>query len=262
MLERITPVILTLNEAPNLPRTLDGLHWARRIVVVDSYSNDETLAILAGMENVHVFQRRFDDHASQWSFALRETGIDSEWVLALDADYVLTPALVEELRRLQPTADIGGYRTAFSYCALGKPLRGSAYPPVTTLYRRANAHYTQDGHTQRVVVTGKVEALHEKIHHDDRKPLGAWLASQAKYMAMEARKLRGKSLGQLSAADRVRRLVPLAPFLMFFYCAVWKRNLLDGRAGLYYSLQRTLAEILLMLYLLEATPESENRSIK
>ena len=88
MLEQITPLILTYNEAPNIGRTLENLSWARDVVVVDSFSDDETLEIAASFPNVRVVQRVFDSHRNQWEFGLRETEIQTPWVLALDADYV------------------------------------------------------------------------------------------------------------------------------------------------------------------------------
>src|SRR4029079_8546941 len=98
MLGIITPLILTYNEAPNIGRTLERLSWARDIVVVDSFSDDETLDIARSFSNVRVYQRRFDGHEQQWNFGLQETGIETDWVLALDADYVLTDELVNELQ--------------------------------------------------------------------------------------------------------------------------------------------------------------------
>ncbi|MGH8650120.1 MAG: glycosyltransferase [Burkholderiales bacterium] len=65
MLENITPLILTYNEAPNIERTLRQLTWAKRIVVVDSFSTDETLDILKEFQQVQVYQRKFDTAASQ-----------------------------------------------------------------------------------------------------------------------------------------------------------------------------------------------------
>jgi len=75
MLPHITPVILTYNEAPNIGRCLDGLGWARDIVVVDSFSDDQTLSIISAYPQARCFQRQFDNHASQWTFAIKETGI-------------------------------------------------------------------------------------------------------------------------------------------------------------------------------------------
>jgi glycosyltransferase involved in cell wall biosynthesis len=251
MLDQITPIILTYNEASNIRRTLDAVSWAREIIVVDSHSNDATVMIASQVPQVCIFQRRFDCHQNQWNFALKETGITSEWVLAIDADYVLTSELVEELKALQPPAGVNGYQASFIYCVHGKPLRGSAYPPVTVLCRRERATYQQDGHTQRVVIDGEVRELHSPILHDDRKPLTHWLKSQTRYMRLEmAYLLETKKVG-LNFPDRLRKTRVLFPFAIFFYCLFVKGAIRDGWAGVYYAFQRMLAEILLALYLIE-----------
>src|SRR5690349_18976640 len=174
MLEQITPLILTYNEAPNVARALGGLSWAREIVVVDSFSDDETVQIASSFPNVRVVQRAFDNHRNQWDYGLKETGIATPWVLALDADYVVTDELVSELKTLQPNKKIDGYRASFIYCINGKKLRSGIYPPVTVLYRREAATYIQDGHTQRVALEGAIEDLREPLLHDDRKPFRRW----------------------------------------------------------------------------------------
>ncbi|HJU92485.1 MAG TPA: glycosyltransferase, partial [Pyrinomonadaceae bacterium] len=102
MLDQITPLILTYNEAPNIARTLTGVSWAKDIVVVDSFSDDDTPEIARSFPQVRVIQRTFDSHRNQWEFGLRETNIATPWVLALDADYVLSDELIEELKSLNP----------------------------------------------------------------------------------------------------------------------------------------------------------------
>ena len=67
-------------------------------------------AICDAFPNVRAVVRPFDNHASQWNFGLKETGIASEWVLALDADYVLTDAFIDEVQSLRPAQSITGYR--------------------------------------------------------------------------------------------------------------------------------------------------------
>lgn len=252
MLDAITPLILTFNEAPNIRRTLARLDWAREIVVVDSGSTDATRGILAAHPRVRVFERPFTTHAEQWSFGLHQTAIRTEWVLALDADYILSQTLIDELAALRPAPNVDGYRAAFTYCVEGRPLRGTAYPPVTVLYRKSAARYVQDGHTQRVQVPGLVEDLRADILHDDRKPLAQWLTAQARYMRLEADKLRAANVAELGWADRVRKLVVVAPFAMLVYCLILRGGILDGRAGLFYALQRAVAEGILSLYLLQA----------
>src|SRR6266404_4180743 len=122
MLSDITLLILTYNEAPNIGRTLAQLRWAEEIVVVDSYSDDETVEIVRSFSNTRLVQRAFDNHGAQWSFGLTETGISTDWVLALDADYFLTRELTAELRSLRPEATTAGYRAMFTYCIEGRPL--------------------------------------------------------------------------------------------------------------------------------------------
>lgn len=250
-LERITPVILTLNEAPNIGRTLAALGWARRIVVVDSFSDDATCEILARHERVALFRRRFDTHAGQWNYATRETGIDTPWILALDADYQVPGALADEIARRLDETGVAAFRVPFRYCVSGRVLRGAVYPPVTVLFRAQSGRYVQDGHTQRLAVDGQVADLASPMLHDDRKPLSAWLAAQARYARLEADKLAAAPFASLGPADKVRRMVVLAPAAMLLYCLFVKGNILDGRAGLYYAAQRTLCELMLSLFLLE-----------
>ena len=139
MLNEITPLILTFNEEENIVRTLSRLAWARDIVVLDSGSTDRTAEIANSYPNVRLFVRPFDNHANQWNYGLQETAIRTCWVLALDADYQVCESVVDELRSLQPAADVCAYRARFVYCVGGMPLRGSLYPPVTVLFRKNRA---------------------------------------------------------------------------------------------------------------------------
>jgi glycosyltransferase involved in cell wall biosynthesis len=251
MLDQITPLILTYNESPNIARTLDSLRWAREIVVVDSFSTDDTAQIAASFPNVRVVQRAFDCHRNQWEFGLREAGIITEWVLALDADYIINADLVNELRRLQPAEETVGFRACFIYCVSGKRLKSGVYPPVTVLYRASAAAYVQDGHTQRVSLKGRIEDLSSPILHDDRKPLRRWFESQKHYTKLEAQKLRAANPAELSSIDRMRRWPLIVPPLALFYCLIVRAGIFDGWAGFYYAFQRTLAELMLSLYLID-----------
>ena len=112
MLDQITPLILTHNELSNIERTLSKLAWAKRIVVIDSFSTDGTLDILRCDPRVAVFTHEFVDFAGQCNFGL--TQIESAWVLSLDADYELSDELLDELR----TARSGRDR-----CRLSRPFR-------------------------------------------------------------------------------------------------------------------------------------------
>jgi hypothetical protein len=68
-------------------------------------------------------------------------------------------------------------------------------------------------------------------------------------MRLEAGKLAGAPFRELGFADQLRRLIVVAPPVMFLYCLFVRGNILDGYHGLYYALQRTVAESILSLYL-------------
>lgn len=247
---RITPLLLTYNEGPNLRRTLEKLTWADHILVIDSFSTDETPAIATLFPQVRVVQRPFDTFAGQCNFGLEL--VPTPWVLSLDADYVLSDELVQELDTLPADGGVSGYSATFKYCICGRPLRASLYPPRTVLYRKDRAQYQDQGHGHRVKIDGRVSVLRNVIYHDDRKPLNRWLSDQNKYMIAESRTLLTTPVADLTFPDRLRRHIFLAPVLVFFYTLLVKGLILDGRAGWYYALQRTLAEMILSLRLIEA----------
>ena len=251
MLDQITPLILTYNETPNIARALASLSWAKDVVVLDSFSDDNTFEIASSFPRVRIFQRAFDCHRNQWEFGLRETGITTPWVLALDADYVLSDELITELDNLQPRPETVGYRANFVYCIKGKQLTCGIYPPVTVLYRREAASYIQDGHTQRVALNGPIECLRSPVFHDDRKSLKRWFSSQSRYTELEAQKLLAADRKELSLADRMRRWRFVMPPAMLFYCLIVRGGIFDGGAGFYYAFQRAMAELMLSLHLFE-----------
>ena len=74
MQSEITALILTFNEAPNIARTLQKLVWVRQVIVLDSFSTDETEKIARGFANVTFIQRQFDNHTAQWNFGLGARG--------------------------------------------------------------------------------------------------------------------------------------------------------------------------------------------
>ena len=249
ILHDLTVIVLTYNEAPNLRRTLEALEWAQEIVVVDSYSTDNTEGIAKGFPDVAFVRRAFDSHAAQWNFGLEQAR--TEWVLSLDADYVLTKELVDELTRLRPAPATSAYFAKFHYCIAGHRLRGNLYPPRAVLFRRARCRYVQDGHTQRLHVEGATQLLRGCILHDDRKPLSRWLDSQRTYAQLEADHLLARDPKTLRWPDRLRYWIwPAAP-AAFVYTLIFKGCLFDGWPGWFYVMQRTYAELLLSLELLD-----------
>ncbi len=249
MLDSITPLVITYDEEPNIERTLRALAWARDIVVVDSGSRDGTRALLDADPRVRTFERAFDTFARQCSYGAEL--VETPWVLSLDADHVVSPELVEELRRLEPGDDIHAYVAPFRYHVHGRPLRGSLYPPRVVLFRRDAGRFVDDGHGHTIEIEGVTRTLRGEIAHDDRKPLRRFITSQNGYMRKEAEKLLQTPAAELTPPDRLRRWMVVAPFAVLVYCLFLKRGILDGAAGWHYAFQRMLAELILSLHLLD-----------
>ena len=249
MFDQITPLIITFDEAPNIRRTLDKLRWARRIVVIDSGSTDQTIEILRCYPQVEVIQHPFADAASQWNYGLAR--VTSPWVLSLDADYEVSDELVNEFGSLVPKNQVIGYWARFVYRIHGRALRGTLYPPRIVLYQKNKASYRQQGHTQRLVVDGNVLPLGGVIYHDDRKSLARWLISQRRYALEEAEYLVGSRPEALRRTDKIRLMGWPAPIGVFFYALLIKGCLFDGWRGWFYAMQRVVAEALIALEIID-----------
>jgi glycosyltransferase involved in cell wall biosynthesis len=249
MLDDVTPVLLTHNEVQNIARTLSRLGWAKDIVVVDSGSTDGTLAVLKSHPNVRVFKRSFDSHGNQWRFAVEETRIATDWILRLDADYQVSDALIAEIAALDPNASISAYRVSFDYAIFSRDLPSSLYPTRPVLLRKGCFSVSDRGHTEAWDINGPVATLSAAIIHDDWKSTRQWLISQAHYMQRE--------LDYYLNSDKrgfvrwLRLRPPLMPIAIFLYCLFGKGLLFNGRAGIFYALQRMVAEAALSLMVLE-----------
>ncbi|HWX15459.1 MAG TPA: glycosyltransferase family 2 protein [Chthoniobacterales bacterium] len=255
----LTALILAFNERENIGRTLTALSWVKQIVIVDSFSTDETIEIAKAMHlNITVVQRQFDAHATQWNFGLAQ--IRTMWVLTLDAHYELSRELSNEIAELKPSDEVSAYHARFQFRIFGANLRASAYPPRPILLRTERCTYYDAGHTQKLAIEGLTPDLSGVVYHDDRKPLSGWLRAQDRYATIEGRYLLATLVAQLNFQDRLRPKIVLAAPLMFFYLLFARGLLLDGWPGWFYVCQRTIAESLLSIRLLIEREKLEGKN--
>jgi glycosyltransferase involved in cell wall biosynthesis len=242
-------VILTKNEEPNLKRVLERLTWIGKIIIVDSFSTDETLAIANAYPNVELVQRSFDTHANQWNYGVSLA--NTQWILSLDADYVLTNEFCDEIQAYIQQSQHAAYLSDFKFLVFGKPLRKDNTTARPVLFKKESCTYYDDGHTQRLRINGTTATFKNAILHDDRKSLSRWLSNQDSYSIKECNKLLTSSSEKLPFSSRIRKNKVLAPFFVFFYSLFVKGLILDGWAGWHYTLQRTMVEMLLAIRLIE-----------
>ncbi|MEQ1731138.1 MAG: glycosyltransferase family 2 protein, partial [Vicinamibacterales bacterium] len=119
----VTVIVLTFNEERNLDACLASVAgWAQAVFVVDSGSTDATMAI-AERHGARVAMHPFDGHVRQWQWALANLPIETSWVLALDADQVVTPELRNDLLATLPRWDVPGSPVG-AYCNRRQVFRG------------------------------------------------------------------------------------------------------------------------------------------
>ena len=241
-------LILTKNEEPNIKRVLDKLTWLEKVVIIDSYSTDQTVSISESYPNVTIVYRDFDTFAKQCNYGLDL--LNTEWVLSMDADYVLTDDFIRETQQLiSAPSNLVAYYTRFEFLIYGKQLISNNTTPRAVLFKKEAGSYYDDGHAHRLNITGSTGNYKARILHDDRKSFSRWLKNQDSYSIRECDKL--LSNNNSSVLNRIRKTKFLAPFFVFFYCLFIKGLILSGWAGWYYTLQRTMVEMIFALRLIE-----------
>lgn len=246
----LTVLIITFNEELNIGRTLSSLRWAHNILVIDSFSTDNTLKIIDAFSNSRVIQNKFVDFATQCNFGLSQ--IRTNWILSIDADYIISEELSSSIIDvLKKGTDKSAFSAEFKYSINGKPLRGSILPDRYILFKKSNGSYVKDGHAHRLKVEGEMGNIDGYVYHDDRKPLSSWFASQSKYVLSERDKILSTPYSDLSFPDKVRSKKYFAPFLVLVYCLIIKKGIFDGRRGWFYALQRVYFEVMLSLRLID-----------
>jgi len=252
--DQITPLILTYNEEPNIGRTLDSLLWAKTVIVLDSQSTDRTEEIARSYRNVKWHTRPFDLHVRQWSFGIHETGINTDYVLTLDADMQVTPQLLAEMETNFLPAGFAGGLIPFEYHYYGHRLRGSLCPPQIRVFKRAAVRVSQPDHTQHFSVDGEVYKFRSRLVHDDRKPLERFVSSQLAYQVLNEAELTNGGRNRLR--DRLRQL-GLMPPIVGLLAYVRAGGPFYGTAALRYAYERATCESLLALRLINRRLENK-----
>ena len=181
----LTALILTRDEALHLPRALASLHGiATRVVVVDSGSTDATIQIArdAGAE---VWTHPWTSYAQQFNAALDRLGPGDGWVLRLDADEYVTPALGAQIAAGLP--DVAGVTVGRSMYFQGQPIRyGGLFPArMLRLFRQGQGRVEARWMDEHILVDGPVAHLAGQIIDDNRKPLDWWIAKHNAYASRE-----------------------------------------------------------------------------
>jgi glycosyltransferase involved in cell wall biosynthesis len=227
----LSVVLITQNEETNLPRTLESVSPLVRdgqgeIVVVDSGSTDRTLEI-AKSYGAKVFTEPWKGFAAQKNSAIDKASCD--WVLQLDADEALEPALAQEIRStLKSDSTSCGFFIPRKNFFLGRWIKhGGFYPdPKLRLIRRGAGRFEEYGAHPTIKVNGPTSQLKHAMIHNAYPTLRGYIDHMNSYSSMGAEVAVEKGHCGFSLADIVVR-----PWLTFVYNYFVRLGFLDGREG-------------------------------
>lgn len=255
----LSVIILTYNEEVNIERCLQSIHgWVNAIFIVDSYSADKTLEIAEKYTN-QIYQRSFKNHAEQLNWALRNLKIETEWILRLDADEIVTKELRDELidKLYKLPNDISGLYTKRRVYFLDRWIKHGGYYPIWLLriWRKDKAYCEERWMDEHIkVAEGNTVFLENDIIDYNKKNLHWWIYKHNDYATREAidiLNLRHNILKHMMTPvsaklfgtqeqkkrwikEKIYVDIPLfiRPFLYFIYRYFFQFGFLDGREGL------------------------------
>jgi glycosyltransferase involved in cell wall biosynthesis len=236
----LSVAMITMNEEANLPRTLESVRFADEIVVVDSHSTDHTVEIARGF-GAKVFAEDFKGHGGQKNSAIDKcTG---DWILLLDADEVLSPALQESVRSLlsgQP--QFGAYWVNRSNRIFGRWMRhGGFYPDrKLRLFRRGAARMVDEASPHSTpAFDGPKGRLTGDLLHYAYPTLAMYLEHMQRYSTEMSRLAAARGKVSHSVFSFVWNVV-LNPVATFVYNYIFRLGFLDGREGLLLHLYHSV----------------------
>lgn len=227
-MEPVSAVIITCNEEQNLYRSLPQLMWCDEIIIVDSGSIDNTLHICKKF-GCKIYHRKFDGYGSQKRFAVSLA--KNKWVLCLDADEVLSDALVQEIQccMIDPEAD--GYLMPLTFVFMGKKFRHGkeAWRYFLRLFNKDAGNWDDRKVHEKIILDGKQKKLKNNILHYSYRNIAQYFSKFNKYSSYGAEIAYDQ--GKKKSILAVTLAVPLN-FIKYYF---FELNILNGLSGFYWS---------------------------
>lgn len=256
----LTVIILTKNEEKNIEKCINSFNGiSKRFVVVDSYSDDTTKEICERLSikyNISFYERSFISHADQFNWALKNTQLNTNWIMRIDADEEMTKELIEEFENKIPTLDesVSGVFLNRRIYFMNKWIKyGGMYPiKVLRLFRRNKGYCEQKLMDEHIVTNEGINISFKNDFIDyNQKNLEWWINKHNWYSNLEVndylknknfeQQVNSKFLG--NSTERKRWLKNIVyyktPLLRrakwyFMYRYFIRLGFLDGKEGLIF----------------------------
>jgi len=261
----ISVIILTKNEQQDLPACLESLAWCDDIHLYDSMSTDDTVSI-AEKFGAKVTRREFDNWSSHQNWGLNNIPFKHEWVYYSDADERVTPELVKALGEFVENAgEYVALRVRRRDYLMGQWLKHVTPTPFNIrLFKPKHIRYERLTNPV-TIVDGEIADTDKYFnHYPFSKGMTHWFDKHNKYSSSEAGQIvANRKLGSgfsllkaLTSKDANERRfhqkefyyrLPFRPLVMFILLYFVKLGFLDGRAGLTFTVLRSIYEYMIVL---------------
>jgi len=256
----LTAVVLTHNEEKHIARLLENLRGVcKSVCIIDSLSTDRTVEI-AEAGGAIVLKNAFLNYARQFEWGIAHAPVDTEWVMRIDADELLTSDLIDEINRTLPKLadDVTGVNMNRRHVFLGRWVRHGGRYPLTLLriWRKDCARIEQRWMDEHMtLIRGRAITLRGDFIDHNLNDLTFFTAKHNGYATREAIDQIGKKHGLFNVSERfgseatsrqaafkrwfkeaVYNTLPLwaGPLGYFLYRMTFQFGFLDGREGLVY----------------------------
>ncbi len=223
--QKISALAITLNEGEVIEKFLNSLSFVDEIVIVDSYSEDDTVAIAEKFDRVKVLRRKFDNFSSQKNFAIEKATHD--WVIFFDPDEEITAEIAKEIQDVVSQHNADAYYIRRQLYFMGKKIRYSGFQTdwVIRLFRKEKAQYNGNLVHETLDVHGSTGKLRSRLPHHTYKSFDDYTGKLHRYSALQARMLyeRGKKPNLFHFLFR--------PFYRFWHQYLLRLGILDGKEG-------------------------------
>ncbi len=222
-MEKLSVVIITLNEEQNVTRCLQSVQWADEVLVLDTGSTDRTVEICQSL-GARVVKSEWLGFGKTKRLAVEQARYD--WILSIDADEEVTPALQKRIQNLLHAPDPTiAYRIKRQSFYLGQPIRHAGWQKdfPLRLFNRKHGNFNEKAVHESVVFNGQVAFLSEPLNHYTYPTISAHIQKMDRYTSL--------SVGEQSKAVSIVGAL-LRGLFKFFKMYVLQAGFLDGRVGL------------------------------
>lgn len=231
-MKKLSVLIPTKNEEDNITSCISSVkNLADEIIVVDSYSTDQTVEIAESL-NAKVIFRKFDNFSNQKNWAIPQ--MTNEWVLLLDADEQVTPELEKEISALLSSSALEHHNAYWIYRQnhfFNRPINYSGFQKdkVVRIFHRDKCMYNANKVHEEIITEGSTGFLKNKLYHNTYKGFDLHIEKLNRYATLQAEDY-NKKTGRLSFYHFVFK-----PSFRFFKHYIIQRGYKDGIPGFIMS---------------------------